>query len=470
MIAFFAMSTSTDGTTYTPVGISGYNEELLMPAAVPFPVTATMDNGTNINIYDSGGDGNPGNTWFEMGYDVASPTVGLPPSGSIFTSQSQPTHNYQMGNYSANNAILIDANHLSANIAVATPTNYSAFALLTAGGNIGGGAMTNRCILQHQDGVNETNLFYGYDWYNSVIPPAWISNGRVSEYDRTLNTINGGNPKLFESYFTLSDIGSPVTNIVVQFVTAPGGNSTTFIMAVSAAAGGVIPLITSGASPATQTWYPTQSASFSVTVTGSSPLTNTWLVQQGVDINNNPIYVPLTDGVDANGSTVVGSQTTTLTINNLTLLDGTNYEYIAANAVGTATSAPAMLIMNPGTPVAPIIDAQTPAGSFAVLTNHIDTTVFSLTIDASSAPPFYYQWYNGSTSILGATNATYSYVDTNPITVSCIVSNFVGSATNTPVSITIFTKPPLSPLSVGYLRIQSRGVLATERNQWQHCV
>lgn len=443
---FFAVSYSASGGTWSPVAVTGFNEMLIEPAALPFPITASMDNGTNINPYNASEGGGPGNTWFEQGYIRGNTSVGLPPSGSVFASASQPTHYYQMGNYSANNGILIDTNHQIANITPANPTNYSAFAFLTAGGNIGGNnVMTNICILQHKDGVNETNLFFGYDWYNGSIPPAYISNGRVNMNDRSQNTINGGNPKLFESYFALNDIASPVTNIVVMF--QPSGlstSATTFIMAVSASAGGVAPLVTTGANPATQTWYPSQTATFSVQVSGTPPVTNTWLVQTGTDVNNNPIYTPLSNGTDANGSIISGADTTTLTISDLTLADGTNYEYIASNAIGSATSSPALLIMNTGTPVAPIIDAQFPTASFSVLANHNDVTTFSVTIDGSSSPTLYYQWYNGSTPIPGATGATYANVDTNPVTLYCVITNFVGAATSSPVSITIYSKPPLS--------------------------
>ncbi|HTV61888.1 MAG TPA: LamG-like jellyroll fold domain-containing protein, partial [Verrucomicrobiae bacterium] len=338
---FFAVSASTDGTHYTPVPVSGFNVMALIPNTTPYPVTATMDNGTNLS--------NPGNTWFESGYYAADSSYGLPPSGSTFTSFSQPSHTYQMGNYSTNDATLIDADHLSANITPATPGAYTALAFLTAGGNIGGGnVMTNICIIQHADGVNETNLFFGYDWFNQSLPNAiaWESNGRVDMNSRSLNSIgNQGLPFLFETYFVLSDAGSAVTNIEVQYDTAPAGNSTTFIMAVSAATGAVLPIITQEPTPATQTWFVGQTATISVEVSGIAPLTNTWLVE------SNGIYVPLANGTDVNGSVVSGATTPTLSISDLTLLDSTNYEYIASNAGGTepATTTASITVRSAGT-------------------------------------------------------------------------------------------------------------------------
>lgn len=663
---FFAVSASTDGTTYTPVSVVGFNVKSIIPATTPFPVTATMDNGTNI--------ASPGNTWFEQGY-YTNTSYGLPPGGTIFNSQSQPTHHYEMSSY-ANNAVLIDTNHQSANIVPAAPALYTGFAFLTAGGNIGTGhKMTNVCILQHADGVNETNLFYGYDWFEQTVPNsvAYEANGRANLNNRTLNNIgNQGLPYLFETYFSLSDLTSAVTNIVVQYKSAPSTSATTYIMAVSATTSPIAPIITQEPQPTNQVWYQGQNATISVLATGSQPLTNTWLVE------NNGAFVPLTDGTDANGSVVSGSSTMALTISDLKLADATNYEYIASNAAGSVTSTVASVTIRTGiagivpvsgwnniantvfpsgntsnilssdgstiatlnlsgsstngwnsgitgnganaslmdgyldagyggngssggpegsaivtiggltgasynvyiycfpdqtrpssatdglpnylvngtqyyyvpllggtgastydasstsiggtgfdgfipgttnsvndfnqdlttsefgnyiaisnvapvsgqitiqpefdttsyrsplngvelvdtsvggkifgvhflgntgervsgTPVGPIIDSQSPASSFSVLTNHVITTTFSVTVDGSSSPPLYYQWYSGfggvTNAIPGATGATYANVDTNNATLFCVVTNILGAATSAPVTVTIFVPP-----------------------------
>ena len=323
---FFAVSASTDGTHYAPcpVAASSFNVQSIVPNTTPYPVTATMDSGTNLV--------DPGNTWFEQGYDPGSPSSGLPPSGSSFTSISQPTHTYQMGLYSTNDATLIDSGHLSANITPATPAPYTALAFLTAGANIGT-AMTNLCIIQHADGVNETNLFYAYDWFSSghSNAMAWTSNGRVTMNARAFQNVGQGVPYLFESYFALVDNLSPVTNVQVQYYIA-GSSSTTYILAVSGSTTAFTPIITEEPSPASQTEFVGQAANISVQVSGSLPVTNEWLVEV------NGTYVPLHDGPDANGSTISGSGTTSLTISGLTLLDTTNYEYIASNAGGSVTS------------------------------------------------------------------------------------------------------------------------------------
>ena len=71
-----------------------------------------MDQGTNLNF-----NGNLA-TWFEQGFVRSVAGAGLP--DGAFNSFSQPTHHYQFADFSGNNAILIDTNHQSANIALAT--------------------------------------------------------------------------------------------------------------------------------------------------------------------------------------------------------------------------------------------------------------------------------------------------------------------------------------------------------------
>ena len=396
--SILAISGLGTSSTWSPIPLSGYSQEMIAwDATNAFPVTATMDQGTNIvNI------GNGMNTWYEQGYDNLVAGSGLPVSGSTFTSISQPTHTYQMGDYSANDSILIDPTVPVANITPASPKVYTAFAFLTAGGNIGAGnVMTNICILQHNDGVQETNLFYAYDWYDTLHPGAlaYQANGRVDMSDRAINSANTGGdyPYLFESYFTLAD-SSPVTNIVVRYLAAPGPNATTFIMAVSASTTGVPPVISSGPLPASVTVYPGQTTSFAVGVTGTQPVTGYWQVE------NNGTYSTLNDGVDANGSIIIGSHTTSLTISNIYLADATDYQFVANNSYGSATSQPAVLTVSPQT------ISITPATPTYYTSNNIP-----LTVTLSAGAPVDLQWYyidnsgSGITNLIaGATNSTYT--------------------------------------------------------------
>ncbi len=426
---FFAVSTSPDGKVYNPSVVTGFQQETIVAASVPFPVTATMDNGTNIAV-------DPANTWFEQGYDTNNPSDGLPPSGSTFTSATS-SDTYQMGDYSNHDAILIDSSHLSANITPVTPAAYTGLAFLTAGDNIALGTMSNTCVVQHQDGVNETNWLFIYDWTNSSEPDiAFQATEALNIGSRTLSA--AVIPVLFESFVAVVDT-TAVTNIIVGYGLAPAANSESVIMAVSGATAAWGPFVLAGPSPATQEWFPSQSATLSVDVVGGGTITNTWLVQ------SNGVFVPLVNGTDANGSVISGADTTTLTISDLKAADAGTYEYTAVSSSGSATSPTASITINTtATPLAPSILSQTPTASFIVLTNHPDITTFSVTTNGDSAPPVDYQWYavtsgNVTNPIPGAIAATYSNVDTNNATLFCVLSNFVGKATSAPVTVTIVT-------------------------------
>jgi hypothetical protein len=448
---FFAISGANGGSKYTPIPVQGFNQECIAPAFITPPFTATMDDGTAISFTAAAGFNN-GNTWFEQGYYGAQPTYGLPPSGSVFTSASQPTHHYQMGNYSANNALLINSTHVSNNIVPVNPAPFTAFAFLTAGANDNGspGYMNNECILQHADGVNETNFFRGYDWFNTSVANAWKTFGRVTldctPYESAFNNINqspGQPPFLFETYFNLTDTTSAVTNIIVLYDQAPSGSSTTYIMAVSATAGGVPPVINFGPSPTAQSWFVGQTATISVSVSGTAPITNIW----GVETNGS--YVALTDGVQWDGSIVSGSSTTTLTISNLQFGDSTNYEYLAENVLDSASGGPVSITVLADSGATPVsIVSQIPPASVPTLTTFPNLPVeVSVTVNAGASPPIGYQWYNGSqtpgNAIPNATNAGYTFSNMNGASLSCVVSNIAGMATSSPVAISA-TKSPIS--------------------------
>jgi hypothetical protein len=326
--AVYAVSTSTDGTTFTPAVVSGFNEELIVPKS--FPLTATMDQGTN--TVDNGNLA----TWFESGYVQNNTNWGIPTSGSTFNSQTQPSHHYQMGNYSTNCAILIDSAHRVENITPASLAPYNAFAFLTAGGNVGGGnRMTNICVFQHQDGVQETNIFIGYDWFEGSVPGfiAFKANGRVNMHDRTVNNVGNQFPYMFETYFALTDTTSPVTNIVLKYGTSPSANSTTYIMAVSATAGGIPPVIST--QPTWVNAFPGTATSFNFALgSGTAPLVYQW---QKAPAAVGP-YTNL-----ANVGDVSGVTTTNLSFSSVTAADNGWYTAVITNTAGAATSSPVML-------------------------------------------------------------------------------------------------------------------------------
>jgi hypothetical protein len=397
-----AISANASGPAWAPAPLTSdsFNVRMIHPATtplLPFPVTGTMDRGVNLNS------ANGMNTWFEQGFFRTLPSSGLPAGSAVFNSVSQPSHHYQLASYSGNNAILIDTNHQTANIGFVTPSAYTGLAFLTAGGGEGAGfVMTNVCIIQHQDGVNETNVFLGFDWFDTGQGGAlaYQANGRVDMAFRSVNSFTDSHlfPYLFESYFLLTDTTSAVTNILVKYGTAPNATCTTFVMAISGTTDGVPAVVTSGPNPGSQTIAPGGNATFSVAVSGTPPITGFWQA----DFNDGNGFVPLSDGVDARGSTISGSQTFTLSISNVFVADSANYQFVAHNAFGDNPSPNGVLTVTPQTATI----SQSP--STAYTGNNVQ---FSANVTAG--PAVSYQWFLIDTSsvsniIAGATSSSYT--------------------------------------------------------------
>ena len=175
------------------------------------------------------------------------------------------------------------------------------------------------------------------------------------------------------------------------------------------------PVIT--ASPASQTVFAGAAVSFSGSASGTPA----------------PAYQWLKDGVPLPGATAG-----TFTLATVSLADAGMYTLTATNSVGTATSAPAVLTVNPPL-TAPVFALQP-----------VSQTVFagapvSFTASASGNPAPAYQWRRDGTAIAGATNATFSLAvaalaDTGTYTLTA--TNSVGTATSAPAVLTV--NPPLT--------------------------
>jgi autotransporter-associated beta strand protein len=320
---------------FAPIPISGFNAGCVvanasLSAAGLAPLTATMDSTTNLAAADG--------TWFEQGYDLAAPTNGFPAHGSTITSFTYPNRTYQLpANYNAPMSILIDTNHQKANI---TPVNtniaYTAFSLLTAGSYIADTTpMSNYIILQHADGVNESNLFLGRDWYDTSVPYVWNANERIditTGNGREVSDLDLGYPRLFEAEFEPVD-GTPVTNIVAGFIQEPLADSTTFIFAISASTN-FIP-VELDSYTAAQNVNAGNMAVFSVNLSFGELPTYQWqYVNNGVTNN-------LANGATGTGSTIFGATTFSLMVSNVSSSDTGYYTCLIQNAAPSATNSPA---------------------------------------------------------------------------------------------------------------------------------
>jgi hypothetical protein len=338
--------TASSGVFFAPVNVTGFNADVviekeqklwwanndaLWPPGLFSATTASMDNGTNNFAW----------TWYERGYNTNAPATGLPPADSLIDSKSNPTRHYKMpATYVGPNAVLIDVNNQVANITPVTAESFTSISLLTAGASIGGNnVMTNFCVVQLADGTAETNVFYGYDWFNGQAAPAFIADGRVNLNSRTIGNLYGGNPKLFESQFVLKNTSSQVTNILVGYRTAGGANWTTYVLAMSGSKDAVAPVFALPAVPS-MTVFEGTNLTFTATAAGTPVINYRWQ------------YSP--DGTTwtflDNGGVYSGADTDTITLSGITLAHAGQYRTIATNSVGATTNTAGTLNVFNGSP------------------------------------------------------------------------------------------------------------------------
>ena len=213
------------GFSPLPIASSSYNESMIMAKGDLVPATtATLDNGTK----------NFGTTWFQQGYYLAYPNVGLPAPGATFSyTTNSIQYSYTMApSYTNNDAILINSTVSSATLALTTATAYSGLSFL---GSAAYGPTTNNYAVYHSDGTIEHGQIVAPDWFNGSGAVEMGVGGRVDAAARNFGYWGAGSlPYIDNVNITLSDTTSPVTQIVLT--SASGGN--TCWLALSGSTGG----------------------------------------------------------------------------------------------------------------------------------------------------------------------------------------------------------------------------------------
>lgn len=206
-----------------------YNQDMIVEHP-PATTTATLDNGTI----------NTGATFYERGYYTAAAATGLPVAGSTFTSAASATHSYTMApTYTTNNVILIDSVTTSGTLTAVSPTNFSGLSILAASGN---GSASVHYVINHADGSTDSGNFTSPDWFYSS-PVAVAANGRLNAVSLAFDSVNSGNPRLYQEDVVITHTTSPVTSIAFSRVS--GGHACIF--AVSGLTGGVyVPITVTG--------------------------------------------------------------------------------------------------------------------------------------------------------------------------------------------------------------------------------
>lgn len=175
------------------------------------------------------------------------------------------------------------------------------------------------------------------------------------------------------------------------------------------------------AQPTNQTVLSGGSVSFSATASGNSPLAWQWL-HAGTNL--------------INGSGVTGATTNVLTLTGVTTNSAGSYVVVVTNLYGAATSSAALLIVG------------VPPGLTGNVTNRTlqcgaNTNVFTVTGTGSS--PLGYQWSLDGGLLSQATNSTLALTNlfTPNHTLTVILTNAYGAATNTALLAVQDTLPPV---------------------------
>ena len=231
---------------YTPLAIqpSSYNADPIVESnATPVLIcvtTATLDQGTN----------NQNSTWNEVGYDLANPTFGLPAPGTVVVARDNANYSFQMPpTYIGNNGILVDGDGVSTTLhggtfTLTTPTAYN---LLSFGGSGGNGGDVIGVRVNHADATFETGSFGCPDWFGGT-GVILATKGRINNTVTSDLQQNGDNPRIYFRDVTLTNTTSPVTSIVLSYISGQAGSHND-VLAVSGATtlgGPVAPITVTG--------------------------------------------------------------------------------------------------------------------------------------------------------------------------------------------------------------------------------
>ncbi|MGH8024935.1 MAG: pectinesterase family protein, partial [Limisphaerales bacterium] len=150
----------------------------------------------------------------------------------------------------------------------------------------------------------------------------------------------------------------------------------------------------------------------------------------------NSVTNALADGATGNGSTIAGSGTATLTINNAQASDSSAVFVVVTNAYGAATSSVATLFVS-ATPTVPVINFVSPSNAMVIAGS--DTNIF---VSAYAAPTPTISWYDNNSNLIQSSLSTELSLTnlqlTNAGTYTVVAGNSAGSvSTNFTVNVIV---------------------------------
>lgn len=302
-------SKTADAQTFSPIGLTGYNQDVVAEAGTSALTTTT-----------SALDAVPASN--KVMYTQAFRTSagfsggGLVNNGTIVNG----TSTYQLAPYTGNNCFLMQRGQ-NRDITLATPAKYSKIRLL--GFTTEGSSLLN-VTLFFTDGSSVTALtnYSLGDWFNNTTNLVVSGFGRCSRTTPATGADGfSTNPRMYyiEVSISCANAQKNLQKINVANVTTAGSNApypNAVIMAVSGVA-----YTPTTSTVATTNATCTGGGSATVTPSGQSPFTISWNsspVQTGVTASNLPVGSYTATITDANGCASTANATIALT-NNLTI-------------------------------------------------------------------------------------------------------------------------------------------------------
>ncbi len=393
-----------------PIAVSGFNAGVIVPANATLANkgATAFDLPNNICFYQAGLNANPQ-------VSGSGGTQGLPSSGS-FTSQADGTTAFQLGPYgTATNVLLMgDTYAASGTLTFTSPQSYNSLAILASSANGGG---TGTLVIHFTNGTtSQTFNFNAQDWFGTTANVALQGFGRLDLGTGLFTENNGGsNPNLYQTIINLAVFGlnQPVASITFTKPVA-GGTQDTGVFGVSGAI--MPPQVVIAQQPQPTTNSTTGSSStFTVGAMGTPPLAFQWYSPTGA---------------------ISGAVSSTLTLPNVQKNQAGNYYVVVTNSLNTATSAVASLTVFR----APVVTQQPNPTSLSLFAGGSTT----LSVQGAGAQPLSYSWTQNGTPVPGATssNLTLNSLQlANSGNYAAILSNSIGTATSSIVSLTVVAVP-----------------------------
>jgi hypothetical protein len=181
-------------------------------------VTATMDGGT----------AKTGNTWYEVGVNLAAAATGI--KTGIVTGQADPLSTYLFQSASALNTLLLDGLNKVGTFTFNNPLTVNGFTLTGSSGN---GAGTVTPTVHFSNGTTSV-LAPGTvgDWFNNS-PRIQTVGGRISVPGNSFANVNADNPRILGLTYNLSPADSGKAISSISFDWSGGANTHTALFGIS---------------------------------------------------------------------------------------------------------------------------------------------------------------------------------------------------------------------------------------------